>query len=66
MTDEEIDSFKIGDIIIIDYPLSERKLKGTIVERDGFCTFYVNFGENKNYPINFCTHKVTLVNSASC
>ena len=62
MTEEEIDSFQIGDIVSISYPLEGKELTGIIVDRDGFCTFYVNFGEDgKNYPISFCSHKVKLI-----
>ena len=63
MTEEEIDSFQIGDIVSISYPLEGKEIIGVIVDRDGFCTFYVNFGDDKNYPISFCSHKVKLIKS---
>ena len=57
MTEEEIDSFDVGDIVIVTYP-DGKELEGIIVDRDGFCTFYLNYGSDKNYPVSFCSHKV--------
>lgn len=57
---DEFKDFEVGSRVRVRF-MDGGKLDGTIIERDGYQTFYVNFDDRGVHPVSFNPGFVELI-----